>query len=286
MKRITTTLFLTTALVYSASAQITLPYTCGFDNNAQNADWLQYRKGITMIDGNEANMWEPYSSPGAASGPNFLSHHYPTANSTGNAVDDWLVTENINLAGGAKLSLKAWVNAFGGGNTPADSAEIYILKGNRDPALATGRIKIASLRNWATTAGTYNAPVWRDTANVNIPATQGLAYLAFRYHAVDNWFTVVIDNLNITANPTGAAHVNTTATQFRIYPNPAASVVKWEIYSDNIHELQQQEGTVFNTLGQEVARFAVKDGALDIDFLQAGMYYMKIGNAVVPFTRQ
>lgn len=284
MKRITATLLLAAAVTYAANAQITLPYTNGFDNATQNADWVQYRLGLTMVNGSPSHPWEPQPSPGAVTAPNYLFHEYPIGYAGTDLTNDWLVSKSIPLTNGAKLSFKTWVYAAGG-LMPGDTVEVYLLKGSQNPNTAT-KTKLASLRHMATTQGSMNAPVWKDTANISIPPTTGLAYLAFRYTDINDWFTVAIDNLNIVANPTSVANVDADRTQFRLYPNPASSEVRWQISSGNVRELQKQEGVIVNAIGQEVKRFAVKSGTLNIDFLQPGLYYMKIGDAVVPFAKQ
>ena len=284
MKRTGITLLMIIGTAFASHAQTALPYTNGFDSNSDNADWILHRKGLTMINGSESHTWVPYASTGAATPPNFLSHDYPVGYDGTQMTDDWLVSKSINFIQGAKLSLKAWVYAIDN-LIPGDSIEIYLLKSNQDPSLAT-KTKVASLRALTVNTGSYNSPTWKDTANIIIPPTTGTAYLAIRYTCISNWFTVTIDDLKLVANPTNSIdNANVVKTQIQLYPNPAASVINWNLSSLSSQRLSKLEGAIINLQGAELKRFPVKDKALHIDFLSPGMYYMKIEDTMVPFTK-
>lgn len=284
MKRTGIILLMIIGTAFASHAQTALPYTNGFDSNSDNADWILHRKGLTTIDGNPSHTWVPYASTGAVTPPNFLSHDYPVGYTGTQMTDDWIVSKSLNFTQGAKLSLKTWVYAIAD-LMAGDSIEIYLLKGNQDPALAV-KTKIASLRSLTVNTGSYNSPTWKDTANIIIPSTTGPAYLAIRYTCISNWFTVAIDNLKLVANPTsGIDDKNVVKTQIQLYPNPAVSVINWNFSSGDLQKLSKQEGTIINFQGAELKRFPAKDKTLNIDFLSSGMYYIKIGNAIVPFTK-
>jgi hypothetical protein len=284
MKRIGTTLLMIVGTAFIAEAQTALPYNNGFDTNNENADWILHRKGLTMVDGNPNHTWEPYASAGAVTPPNYLSHDYAVGYSGTQMTDDWLVSKSLNFTQGAKLSLKAWVYCIQD-LMAGDSIEIYLLKGNQDPALAT-KTRVASLRSLMVNTGSFNSPTWKDTANIIIPATTGQAYLAIRYTTVTNWFTIGIDNLKLVANATsGIDDADLIKPQIVLYPNPAASVINWNLSSEDLQKLSKEEGSIINIQGTEVKHFPVKDRKLNIDFLSPGMYYMKVGNTKVPFTK-
>ncbi len=283
MKRTSLTLLFILGIVFFSDAQITLPYTNGFDNNTSNSDWVLYRKGLTSNNGNPTHTWEPHASPGAATPPNYLWHDYPVGYVGTEMTNDWLVSKSINFTNGAKLSLKAWVYAIDQ-LMPGDSIEIYLLKNSQDPATAT-KTKIASLRSLTVNTGSMNTPTWKDTANIIIPATTGSTYLAIRYTCISNWYTVAIDDLKLVANTTGISGTDKEAISFRLYPNPATSVLQWNMNAADLQKLSKQEGVLFNYNGRELKRFPVKDASLDISFLQPGMYYVKMGGTVVPFTK-
>jgi hypothetical protein len=284
MKRIGTTLLMIIGTTFVSGAQTALPYTNGFDSNSDNADWILHRKGLTMINGNASHTWVPYPSTGAVTPPNFLFHDYPVGYEGTQMTDDWLVSKSINFTNGAKLSLKAWVYAIGG-LMAGDSIEIYLLKSNQDPALAV-KTKIASLRALTVSTGTYTSPTWRDTANIIIPPTTGPAYLAIRYTCISNWYTVAIDDLKLIANSTSSiGDADVVQPQIVLYPNPATSVINWSLSSEDLQKLSKQEGTIINIQGRELKRFPVKDKSLIIDFLSPGLYYIKIGDTLVPFTK-
>lgn len=284
MKRTSLALLFILGIVAFSNAQITLPYTNGFDNNSQNADWVAYRKGLTTIDGNPSHTWEPHTSAGAATAPNYLVHDYPVGYTGTQMTDDWLVSKSINFTNGAKLSVKAWIYAIAG-IMPGDSIEIYLLKNSQDPAVAT-KVKVASLRSLVGSTGSMNTPTWKDTANIVIPATTGNAYLAIRYTCINNWYTVALDNLKLVANPTSIADVATEKISFRLYPNPATSVLQWKIDSDDLQQISRAEGIIFNYTGRELKRFRIRDAKLDISTLEPGVYFVRIGSAIMPFTKQ
>jgi hypothetical protein len=284
MKRIGTTLLMIIGTAYISGAQTALPYNNGFDTNSENADWIQHRKGLTTINGNPSHAWIPYASTGAVTPPNFLSHDYPVGYEGTQMTDDWLVSKSLNFTQGAKLSLKAWVYAISD-LMAGDSIEIYLLKGNQDPALAV-KTKVASLRALTVNTGSYNSPTWKDTANIIIPSTTGPAYLAIRYTCISNWYTVAIDNLKLVANPTsGIDDADVVKPQITLYPNPAASVINWNLSSEDLQKLSKQEGTIINLQGAELKRFPIKDRRLNIDFLSPGLYYVKIGGTAISFTK-
>lgn len=283
MKRTSLALLFILGIVSFSNAQITLPYTNGFDTDSQNADWMLYRKGLTTIDGNPSHTWEPHASAGAVTAPNYLWHDYPVGYTGTQMTNDWLVSKSINLTNGAKLSVKAWIYTMGG-VMPGDSIEIYVLKNSQDPAVAT-KVKIASLISMAGTTGTMDAPTWKDTANIVIPATTGNAYLAFRYSSINNWFTVALDNLKLAANPTGIEDVAKGKVSLQLYPNPATSVLQWKIDSDDLQQAARTEGIIFNYTGHELKRFRIGDAKLDISSLEPGVYFVRIGTATMPFTK-
>ena len=283
MKRTSLALLFMLGTLFCANAQISLPYTNGFDNNTQNADWVSYRKGLTTIDGNPNHNWEPYASAGAVTAPNYLVHDYPVGYTGTQMTDDWLVSKSINFTNGAKLSLKTWIYSIAD-IMPGDSIEIYLLKNSQDPATAT-KTKIASLRSLVVSTGSMNTPTWKDTANIVIPATTGSAYLAIRYTCINNWYTVALDNLKLVANPTGIADAKKEKISFRLYPNPATSVLQWQIAPNDLQQLVKEEGVLFNNTGQELKHFRIKDAQLDISSLQPGIYYVRIGAAIMPFTK-
>jgi hypothetical protein len=283
MKRTGLALLFILGMTFCSNAQISLPYTNGFDNNSQNADWVAYRKGLTTIDGNPNHEWEPYASAGAVTAPNYLLHDYPVGYTGTQMTDDWLVSKSINFTNGAKLSLKAWIYSISD-IMPGDSIELYLLKNSQDPATAT-KIKIASLRSMVVSTGSMNAPTWKDTANIVIPAATGNAYLAIRYTCINNWYTVALDNLKLIANPTGIADVEKGKISFRLYPNPATSVLQWQIAPNDLQQHAKEEGVIVNYTGQELKRFRIKDSRLDISSLQPGMYYVRIGASMMPFSK-
>lgn len=283
MKSTSFTLLFILGIVFSVNAQIILPYSNGFDDANQIDDWVLYRKGLTTINGSPSHAWEPYASAGAATAPNYLMHDYPVGYEGTEMTDDWLVSESIDFTNGAKLSFKAWIYAIAG-TMPGDAIEVYLLQGSQDPATAT-QTQVASLISLVDNMGSLNSPIWKDTSDIIIPATIGDAYLAIRYTCINNWFTVAIDDLKLVVDPTGIADAEKGVLSVQLYPNPATAVLQWRISNNDIRKLCKEEGILFNYTSQVLKRFPVADGFLDINSLQPGIYYVKIGATIMPFTK-
>lgn len=286
MKKLTTWAIMACSYTFTANAQLALPYENGFDTPAEIEDWAIYRKGITEDEGS-THTWEPMPSAGAVSAPNMLFHDYPVGYGGEELTDDWLVSDKMDMSSGGKLSAKLWVFGVSGGLITGDTIEFYLLSGSRDPGTAT-KTRIASFAAMFTDSGYIDAPVWRDTADINIPATAGEAYIAFRYTNIFDWFTVGIDDLKIAAGTTtGIEMPQESRYAISLYPNPAQSCVYWNrIAGEGADGKDNKEGVLMNLAGQTILSFRAAAGSLDISGLAPGFYLLRIGNSSASFIKK
>jgi len=280
MKRIIAGALLMAGYSLTTNAQIALPYSNGFDTPSEIGDWIISREGITDEDGS-THTWEPMPSDGAVSAPNMLFHDYPVGYGGEELTDDWLISDKMDLGSGGKLSMKIWVYGINGNAIAGDTIQLYLLKGSRDPGAATKTL-IASFEYMADDTGYISVPVWKDTGDIAIPATTGNAYIAFRFTTIFDWFTVGIDDLEITPGATDIGHLPGGKNTIRIYPNPARSRIYW----DEVPGIDRQAvGALFNIAGQSVRSFRVADGSVDISALVPGVYVLHIGNGMSSFVK-
>ena len=105
MKKIFTILsFILVACIY-CKAQTPLPYYTGFDNAAQKAGWLDFRKGFLS-----PSDWT-YNSFSAFSAPNSLHHDYPVGSANTDTTLDWFVSPAFNFSSGGMIdSIRVNIN--------------------------------------------------------------------------------------------------------------------------------------------------------------------------------
>lgn len=262
----------------SASAQLPLPYSTNFDNATQKAGWQFFRKGY-----NSVHAWKYLSdAPDGAivppSAPDCLFHQYPM---DGGAVltNDWAVSPSLNLSTGAKVSFKINVYSISGLQA-GDSIQLYLLKGSADPATATGKVLLANLINLHS-SDNHN---FRDTNNIVIPATTGPAYLAFRYTSYSNWYTIAVDNFGVKAATTSIEESRLAQASWKLYPNPVLQTLHLEYTGKEA--LSSSEGQIIDVTGSVRASFSLKEKSIDLHQLSPGMYFLKQGQAMIPFVKQ
>lgn len=172
----------------SANAQTTT-YKSGFDNAAEKAGWVTYRKGfISPYD------WVMGPSSNATTPPNVAFHDYAVGGATSKVVD-WLVSPALYFTSGGKIdSVDVLVYAIMGSTDADDHFGIYLLSGSPDPATAT----VTSLQD--LTSNVTNGSTFTTIKNITIPATTGPCYIGFKCTSKDNWFTPYFDDLHITGS--------------------------------------------------------------------------------------
>ncbi len=170
---------------------ITSTYYTGFDNAAEQAGWVQYRKGAT---GSANFAFDPNN---AYSGPDCLYHPYPVGGTQ--ETNDWFVSPVFDFSmGGVMDSLRC---AFGGPGVPSDSdlVAVYLLNGAQDPYQAA----YGTILLFFGGSNYVNDNHWRKFSNITIPAISGPSYIPFNYKTVVNWLDVRFDNLTVRAMSTG-----------------------------------------------------------------------------------
>lgn len=249
--------------VYAGSgllAQKNLPYTTGFDTQADRDDWDEYRPGHNSLHG-----WT-FGNAGAHSNPTCLSHDYPVGGNSDDTVRDWFTSPALNITANAKLSL--WVSGFTMlDTTDVDYFGIWYSDTERDPADG-GYTELADL------TGLFKSGVWTDTTDIPVPSSDS-AFIAIVYHATNNWVTIKVDDITISG-PASSIEKPSARISVSAFPNPA---------HDNIHfRINKYSGTelpvlfFYNALGQEVHTQAFGSDRMNLDckHLPAGIYHYTV----------
>jgi len=242
MKKTYTLLAALFAMAATAEAQTTLPYFTGFDDAAQQQGWIGFRRGDTSL-----YNWA-FTSNDAYSAPSSLYHDYPVGGTQ--VTDDWYVSPPFNFTyGGTVDSLRYKFSGFG---TPGagDTVAIYLLTGNADPDLATSKTMLVDFRGTNYT----NDNNWYLHAPIQIPATAGQSFLAFRYTTTINWLDVRFDNVAMSALLPGAV-ADGAGKLISVFPNPVTDVLKVDATSAGLQEPCTL--ALYNSLGVQVLQKAV-----------------------------
>ena len=94
-----------------------------------------------------------------------------------------------------------------------------------------------------------------------------------------------IIQFNVIQNTTGLSPVEMQSSGLRIYPNPASAILYVECSIPNENDVAC---IVYNILGNVVQQVAIKDQkfALDLNSLESGVYFIKVGNSTQKFIKQ
>jgi len=197
------------------SAQVALPYYSGFDSPTEIDYWQMYRLGATPV----YYQWS-YTTGSPFSPTQALYHGYPVGGTT--PTDDWYVSPGFDFSAGATLDSVR--RAFGGFGLPAtaDTVAVYLLSGSPDPALATTKTMLIDFRG----SNYSNDYAWTLVDPVDIPATPGTSFIAFRYKTVANWLDVKFDNIALRSKKiTAIDPVALPETRISCYPTPAKDML-------------------------------------------------------------
>lgn len=249
-------------LVSNVYSQTALPYFTGFDNSAQQSGWQIIRKGVIST-----YNWN-YSSFNSYSAPNTLAHFYPVDGTA--YTDDWFVSPEFSFPDGGKIdSIRHHFSGFGAPVT-GDTIAVYLLTGSPDPAQASSKI---ILFNYV--ANYVNDNTWHLDTNIEIPATAGSSYIAFRYKTIISWLDVLFDNVAVSGVSSGIAENNDPFDKIAIFPNPANHILT---VSGNI----SASATIsIIDINGKVTRSVSPSGLngrdiIDISGLNKGLYFLKI----------
>lgn len=173
------------AISLQVQAQKTLPYSANFDTKAEQDEWTQYRMGS-----------DKYYDWAFSTGDNgFLSHDYPVGAQSTDTTYDWMVSPAIDLSNGAEIALS--VSGFIIFEVaPEDYFGIWVSTGSADPADGD-YTEVADLTNFSL----WNK--YKDTSGLDVKSKALDGHIAFVYKAVQNWYTIAIDSVEIKASTTG-----------------------------------------------------------------------------------
>ncbi len=260
IRNITLLLILVSTLCTKSFSQAPLHYHQVFDTAFAPNGWQAYRKGAT----NTYN-WSN-SSFGAYAGAGYLYHDYPVGTLGNDTTLDWYVSPSFDFAAGGmidSLHLNVYIISQ---LTAMDHFGLYLLSGSPNPDSAA---HVQLLADFTYMASGNNS--WLDTGGIVIPPTAGMSYLAFKYRATNNWFTVGIDELYVKRNAaTGIALVN--PEQLILYPNPSGGIVQ-------IKGLDRSRNSVlhiYDQSGRELETLSVRDNQPVSLHLADGIYLYKI----------
>ena len=231
-------------------------YYTGFDSPEEQSGWTVYRKGvISMFENWDFTTGTPHTAP------NCLSHYYPVGGSQ--VMDDWMVSPPFDFSQGGTID-SVW-HRFSGFGTPFadDTIAVYLLEGSPDPDLATKTMILDYTANYVADA------TWTSNLNINVPAVNGPAYLAFRYSTTVNWLDVKFDNITVT--PTSTASIQQQSIEnIEVYPNPVTDQLQIK------HEINDlKEITVINLVGEVVMIVNPKANSIDLSSLLSGHYFVR-----------
>lgn len=251
----------------NVAAQTTLPYYTGFDNTTQKSGWVYFGEGLQ--DPLQAG-WI-YNSITPKSAPQYLYHTY--WGDAPSLTKDWIISPPFDFSGGAILKCAIMPYAFPA-ITTNDSINLYLLKGDQNPAIAT-KILLGTFAQKAK-----QSYAWDSTGVINIPPTSGTSYIAFKYVGLNEWFEVGIDDLHITAGTTSAGDINAEREVLRFYPNPAVDFLYWNLNQEKI-----KVARILDITGKELMQFNLDLGKLEISSLPPGLYIIEAGNQRYKFTK-
>lgn len=240
----------------TTKAQLSLPYYSGFDTPGEQAGWLLYKLGVNATYG----PWT-ISTFGGFSAPNCLFHDY---NNTG-TVEDWYVSPALNFTNPSAIAMKLKAFAIMGNPTPTDYIGIWYSSGAQDPSLGQ-YIEVGDLTGLTTSLNQ-----WVDI-NINLTFTAGTGYIGLKYKNVDNWFTISIDNINVTI----VAGIDETEgeTGLSIYPIPTNG----KFVIDTRYNINSIE--IFNLVGERIYtdyRFMQPSmKVIDLSCYPKGIYFVEI----------
>lgn len=274
MKTIIPTFLFTFFAVLTSFAQVSLPYYSGFDNATEQAGWTEYKKAATTF-----SHWG-YASANEFSDPNCISHDYSP--STGiTLTDNWFVSPGFSLPNGGTLDSIRYM--FSGFSVPeiGDTVAVYLLNGSQDPALASSKTLLFDFRD----SEYISDWTYRIKENIDLPAYDGLSYLAIRYRNTDcssKWLTVHFDNVAISGGTVGINEVVKEANEIKMYPNPARDLISIET-DENIESVE-----IFNTTGVKIKSLKASEinKTIDVSTLETGIYLFRFNTATTSFVKR
>lgn len=242
-------------LSVTAKAQISLPYYSGFDTPAQQSGWQLHQLGVAATYGPWVIGGSGYSAPSC------LFHDYNVSG----IVEDWYISPELSFISASKIALKIKAFAIMGMPIPTDYIGIWYSNGNSYPS-SGDYAEVVNL-----TSLTSSGNLWIDTT-INLPFTAGPGYVGFKYMNVDNWFTISIDNINVSAITTSINEEE--EDEMQIFPNPTTGKLLIGSANDiNSLEICDLAGKIISS----VYEFKLQDSIeIDLSSYPKGIYIMRI----------
>jgi len=203
--------FFTFTCCINSKAQVN--YNTSFETDEEQNEWTFFELGP---EEHEIYRWE--FGNGAIDGNAALVHFYPVEGE--DVSDDWVVSPAFDFFGGGEITSISY--QFSGFGTPfgIDTIALYLITENVNPDLASEKVllRLFSDENY------MNDGEIRVDSGIEIPATEGQSYLAFRYKTIVNWLDVKFDALALTYNPM-PSNISTIDqyNDISIFPNPATN---------------------------------------------------------------
>jgi len=259
MKNFSILFFLALTNIAVFAQGLTLPYTTGFDTQAQKAGWQQYRTGLLS-----SYSWGYGGSD--LSSPTCVSHDYNVGGNETDTVIDWFVSPAFNFTtfGTITINVKS-----GGFSSPfPDGFEVWFGTNVKNPANGNFTL-IANL------SAMEPANTWVDTT-IGIPFSSDSGYIALKYKTIGAaWRVYAFDDITISEDPLSIHHLNNLENGINIFPNP--SVGSLTITSDS--EFKNACISLFNMQGQKLNEFRnVNATSFQIPKMElpSGVYFIKI----------
>jgi hypothetical protein len=245
--KLLTTIILIAACTFS-NAQTELPYSTSFTTEDDKADWKTFRLGETTKD---IYVWDFFGDR--------INHNYPVGGEK--TTDDWIVSSGFYLGSDIKVDSLQFKGAGFGTPFGIDTIALYVLNGDRDPAIASKELV------YLFTDSTYSSDnVFKTIKDIEINNNTGVSYFAFRYKTIINWLDVSIDNIAISGKLSSVMKPENST--LNIYPNPADK----ELFIDLADGLVAVSCNIYNTLGSLVLNTSNCQSAIDVEALEAGIY--------------
>ena len=234
-------------------AQKTLPYTANFDTKAEQDEWTQYRMG--------SDKFYDWDFSTATNG--FLSHDYPVGAESTDTTYDWMVSPAIDLSNGAEIALS--VSGYTIFEVSADDYfGIWVSTGSADPADGD-YTEVADLTNFSL------ANQYKDTSGLDVKSKALDGHIAFVYKAVQNWYTIAIDSVEIKASTTGIDDAKGAVNARLWYSANGAELT--------INEEQAVQYSITDINGRALSTGTIHSGSISLHQLAPlpkGMYVVSI----------
>ena len=150
-----------------------------------------------------------------------------------------------------------------------DTVALYLITGNINPDLAPEKIL---LRLYSDEDYMNDGEIRMDSG-IEIPATSGESYLAFRYKTIINWLDVKFDALEVTYTPMMSGLSSTIENNtISVSPNPATNLVNIQTTENSVISSIE----IYDFQGRLVYDLEGDNRVVDIENLHSGVYIIRV----------